>query len=341
MFAIAITIAIVTFIIMASSLGMLKSLPCPAGKSCTAFQCLFKHEEDAQASPNHDTDAGVSEVPLASSTNQDSPRKRQKVVPAHQAGKAPPKAEVATSPPPLKHKDPAMSTQIEVPVMPDAQKSKAPMPAVAAAVPKKIETLNARHLGKAPAKHDMRNKLLKLLHENYVRLNTELKKETKGKGGPESALILSDQELIVKALDEEEHFAVKKLTIYNNAFKNRIMYYKKMKLAQWKEERLASVKKEYGTGEPEPKEAPPKPIETGLTPEQEVDFLHRLSVDLVTLQHFGYIATIPKDEDIEKAKTAVEASGNFEVCDRCTRRFAVFPGRREEDGALASNGPCV
>lgn len=222
--------------------------------------------------------------------------------------------------------------------MPDAQKPETPKPAVAA-VPKKIETLNARHLGKAPAKHDMRNKLLKLLHENYVRLNSELKKETKGKSGPEVALVLSDQELIVKALDEEEHYAVKKLTIYNNAFKNRIMYYKKMKLAQWKEELLNSVKKEYGTGE-ESKEAP-KPIETGLTPEQEVDFLHRLSVDLVTLQHFGYIATVPKDDDIEKAKKAVEASGNFEVCDRCTRRFAVFPGRREEDGALASNGPCV
>ncbi|KAK8049416.1 hypothetical protein PG994_011146 [Apiospora phragmitis] len=336
MFAIiAITIAIVTLVtlvIMASSLGMLKSLPCPAGKSCTAFQCLFKHEDDAQAKPIHDNtipaDTGASEVSLATSTNQESPRKRLKV--ASQAEKAAtpektPKPQVQASPPPLKHK--AL----------DTQKTKDSKPAIAA-VPKKTETLNARHLGKAPAKHDMRNKLLKLLHENYARLNTELKKETKGQG-PEAALILSDQELIVKALDEEEHYAVKKLTIYNNAFKNRIMHYKKMKLAQWKEERLASIKKEYGTGE-EPK-PPPKPIETGLTPEQEVDFLHRLSIDLVTLQHFGYIATVPTDGDIEKAKKAVEASGNFEVCDRCARRFAVFPGRREEDGALASNGPCV
>ncbi|KAK7908182.1 hypothetical protein PG985_015485 [Apiospora marii] len=327
---------------MASSLGMLKSLPCPAGKSCTAFQCLFKHEEDAEAKPSHDNAAGAPEVPLTASTNQDTPRKRQKVVPASQAEKAVATPQVQAVSPPLKHKDPAMATQPEKPspVMPDAQKSKAPKPAVAA-VPKKIETLNARHLGKAPAKHDMRNKLLKLLHESYVRLNTELKKETKGKDGPEAALVLSDQELIVKALDEEEHYAVKKLTIYNNAFKNRIMYYKKMKLAQWEEERLESIKKEYGTGEESKEAAKPKPIETGLTPEQEVDFLHRLSVDLVTLQHFGYIATVPKDEDIEKAKKAVEASGNFEVCDRCTRRFAVFPGRREEDGALASNGPCV
>ncbi|KAK8089225.1 hypothetical protein PG997_004186 [Apiospora hydei] len=338
---------------MASSLGMLKSLPCPAGKSCTAFQCLFKHEDDPHAKTDDDdgtttTDTGASDVPLAPSTNQEAPRKRQKVV--SQAGKATdtpekvPEPQVQAISPPLKHKKgPAMSTSARPekpsPVMPAIEKTKAkdPKPAIAA-VPKKTETLNARHLGKAPAKHDMRNKLLKLLHEHYVRLNTELKKETKGQG-PEAALILTDQELIVKALDEEEHYAVKKLTIYNNAIKNRIMHYKKMKLAQWKEERLASIKKEYGTGE-EPKQAP-KPIETGLTPEQEVDFLHRLSIDLVTLQHFGYIATVPKDEDIEKAKKAVEASGNFEVCDRCTRRFAVFPGRREEDGALASNGPCV
>ncbi|KAK6841789.1 hypothetical protein PG990_006219 [Apiospora arundinis] len=336
---------------MASSLGMLKSLPCPKGKDCTAFQCLFKHpEENTQATPHQDTgtattSAGASETPLATSTNQDSPRKRQRVTsPGAETTTARSTSEKASIPPvqaispsPLKHKGSATSTQPRKPSPPThATKSAPPKPANTA--PKKVETLNARHLGKAPAKHDMRNKLLKVLHEQYVRLNSQLKKETKGQG-PEAALVLSDQELIVKALDEEEHYAVKKLTIYNNAFKNRIMHYKKMNLIQWKEERLASVKKEYGTGE-EPKQGP-KPIETGLTPEQEVGFLPRLRFDLETLQHFGYVANVPKDEDIEKAKKAVADSGNFEVCDRCTRRFAVFPGRREEDGALASNGPCV
>ncbi|KAK8115167.1 REX3-RNA exonuclease member of the family of 3'-5' exonuclease [Apiospora kogelbergensis] len=336
---------------MASSLGMLKSLPCPAGKGCTAFQCLFKHPEDeTQAAPHQDTvtattGADASEVPLATSTNQDSPRKRQRVAspgvrkasarPAVEKAPTPPVQ--AISPPPLKHKGSATPTQSGKP-SPTTQQTKSAQAKPAAAVPKKIETLNARHLGKAPAKHDMRNKLLKVLHESYVRLNSQLKKETKGQG-PEAALVLSDQELIVKALDEEEHHAVKKFTIYNNAFKNRITHYKKMDLAHWKEERLASVKKEYGTGE-EPKQGP-KPIETGLTPEQEVAFLPRLRVDLETLQHFGYIATVPKEGDIEKAEKAVAFSGNFETCDRCTRRFAVFPGRREEDGALASNGPCV
>ncbi|KAK8124522.1 uncharacterized protein PG998_000281 [Apiospora kogelbergensis] len=268
---------------MASSLGMLKSLPCPAGKGCTAFQCLFKHPEDeTQAAPHQDTvtattGADASEVPLATSTNQDSPRKRQRVAspgvrkasarPAVEKAPTPPVQ--AISPPPLKHKGSATPTQSGKP-SPTTQQTKSAQAKPAAAVPKKIETLNARHLGKAPAKHDMRNKLLKVLHESYVRLNSQLKKETKGQG-PEAALVLSDQELIVKALDEEEHHAVKKFTIYNNAFKNRITHYKKMDLAHWKEERLASVKKEYGTGE-EPKQGP-KPIETGLTPEQEVAFL--------------------------------------------------------------------
>lgn len=330
---------------MAASLGMLKHLPCPAGNSCNAFQCLFKHAGDEGPS-----DASVTTEPpptttsATSSPDQGAPRKRLKLAPNASVAKP-------ASPALSKQKDPLKRPSGSAPnakpasAQPQTKSgasgapsgAAAPAKAVKKAAPKKIETLNPRHIGRAPASHDFRNKLVKALHEQYTRLNTELRKETKG---VETALVMSDQELIVKTLDDEQETATRDATIYPNVIKNRIMRYKRMKVEQWKEERIAAVKKDYGNGE-EPQEAPPKPIETGLTPAQEVEFLKRLTVDLKSIEQYGYIATIPSEDDIRKAREAVVASGNFEVCDRCTQRFAVFPGRREEDGALASNGSCT
>ncbi|KAI2779780.1 hypothetical protein F4815DRAFT_472166 [Daldinia loculata] len=213
-------------------------------------------------------------------------------------------------------------------------KSSKPVPK---ATPKKLEALNPRLLKSSPAKHDTRLKLVKALHEQYVRLNTGLKKDT-DKGA--SKLVLSDQELIVKTLDDEQEIAIKRFQIYANAIRNKIMAYKRMTVVQWKEERLLATKDDNAQNEGNAPAAP-EPIVTGLTPSQEVDFLHRLVWPLDGLEKYGYVASIPSAEDIEKAKESVEASGNVEVCDRCTRRFQVFPGRRGEDGALTSNGSCT
>ncbi|KAI1662584.1 hypothetical protein F4813DRAFT_341163 [Daldinia decipiens] len=205
------------------------------------------------------------------------------------------------------------------------------------ATTKKPEALNPRLLKSSPAKHDTRLKLVKALHEQYVRLNTELKKDA-DKGA--SKLVLSDQELIVKTLDDEQEMAIKRFQIYANAIRNKIMAYKRMTVVQWKEERMSATKDDNVQNEGNAPAAP-EPIITGLTPTQEVDFLHRLVWPLDGLEKYGYVASIPSAEDIEKAKESVEASGNVEVCDRCTRRFQVFPGRRGEDGALTSNGSCT
>lgn len=202
--------------------------------------------------------------------------------------------------------------------------------------PTKPETLNPRNLAKAPAPHNIRLQLVKLLHAQYERLNNELKKKATD---DESPLIMSQQQLIIKALDEEERAAINKPSIHGNVVKNTIMRYKKMSLEQWKQERAETVEKAQG-GNSAPKEAP-KTIDTGLTPIQEVSLLPRLSSPLTGLEQYGYVSTVPREEDVEKARHAVEASGNIELCDRCTRRFTVFPGRREEDGALASGGPCI
>ncbi|KAI1380787.1 hypothetical protein F4677DRAFT_404632 [Hypoxylon crocopeplum] len=206
------------------------------------------------------------------------------------------------------------------------------------ATPKKPETLNPRLLKSSPAQHDTRLKLVKALYEQYARLNSALKKEASNEESKK--LVLSDQELIVKTLDDEQEIATKRFQIYGNVIRNRIMACKKMDVAKWKEERIQATK---GSGSQNASKASSayEPIVTGLTPAQEVDFLHRLVWPFNGLSEFGYVSSIPSDDNIQKARESVEASGNVEVCDRCTRRFQVFPGRREEDGALASNGTCT
>ncbi|CAJ2502739.1 Uu.00g101330.m01.CDS01 [Anthostomella pinea] len=356
---------------MASSLAALKSLPCPAGEQCTAFQCLFKHQRDQDDTT---TSAKTTEQPSAkihslslSPADQDMPRKRIKVssaassssttpqIPSGQWQQSipsnprsmPPKKPAGekkpVSPPPLRRqlsaKKPGQpelmpstaQESVSIPASPSTTKQiPTPKP-----TPKKTETLNPRLLKKSPAGHEIRVRLVKALHEQYARLNAELKKVATDE---EKKLVLSDQEVITKTLDDEQDIAIKKPVIYGNSIKNRIMTYKRMSVAQWKDERAKAIGDSQGT---KPESAAPEPIVTGLTPAQEVDFLHRLVWPLEGLERYGYVSAPPAEEDIKASRDAVKASGNTEVCDRCTRRFQVFPGRREEDGALASNGTCT
>ncbi|KAK6217626.1 alpha,alpha-trehalase nth1 [Pestalotiopsis sp. IQ-011] len=373
---------------MAASLGILKSLPCPAGDSCTAFQCLFKHPKDPAAvadeavNPAQPTDGNSTSSVIL----EEGPRKRVKLSTTSSADDEPtlPKSGGSTtaksrasddkpvvtatnlstrpiSPPPV-WRSPLRATPVpevkaasakvaaknETSISPrtaansgGTSSQKAPTTAATRVPAKKTgptkpETLNPRHLAKAPAPHGIRLQLVKLLHAQYERLNNELKKAATS---DESPLIMSQQQLIIQALDEEERVAINKPTIHGNVVKNTIMRYKKMSLDQWKKERVEAVEKASGVISP-PKEAA-KTIDTGLTPIQEVNLLPRISSALTGLEQYGYVSTVPKEADVEKARQAVAASGNIEVCDRCTRRFTVFPGRREEDGALASGGPCI
>jgi hypothetical protein len=211
--------------------------------------------------------------------------------------------------------------------------------------PRKSETLNPRHLKTAaPAAHDFRYKALKLLHDQFQRLNNELKKDA---NEDEKKLVLSAQELIWLALDEEQRMATEKPSIYQNVIKNRIMTYKRMTSGQWRDERVAELRKKSALSTPgsrTPRKSvlgPPKVVQTGLTPQQEVEFLVHLRTPIESLSKWGYVPVPPSEEEIAKAREGEEASLGWEVCDRCTTRFQVFPGRREEDGALTSGGKCV
>ncbi|KAJ8126624.1 hypothetical protein O1611_g7014 [Lasiodiplodia mahajangana] len=200
------------------------------------------------------------------------------------------------------------------------------------------ESLNPRLLKKAPASHPTRVALVKALHKEYQRLNDELKKTARGL---EKKWLLSSQELIVKTLDEEQEIATKKTSIYNTSIRNKILMYKKMSLSEWKDERSKVVQSTSPNSIKSTSKTAEASIETGLTLPQEVEFLHRLVYNFEPLAAYGYVSVIPSQEDIKTAEAAISACGNTETCDRCTRRFQVFPGRRETDGALSSNGPCV
>lgn len=209
----------------------------------------------------------------------------------------------------------------------------------------KKESLNPRSLKvPAPAKHDFRFRLVKALHEHLLRLNTELAKDA---NDAEKSLVLNDQELITKALDIEEE-ATSQSSIYSNLVKNSILKYKKMSVIQWKEERAKESEKtkavEASCSLPTPLFKPtesPKPIETGLSINEELALLPRLYTSTSGLSKHGYVVDVPTNKEIETAKTGIEAAKGWEVCDRCKSRFQVFPERREEDGALASQGVCT
>ncbi|KAI0102010.1 hypothetical protein GGR51DRAFT_300353 [Nemania sp. FL0031] len=218
-----------------------------------------------------------------------------------------------------------------------------PQSAASSAQPKKPssrepESLNPRLLKKAPASHPTRVALVKALHKEYQRLNDELKKTARG---IEKKWLLSSQDLIVRTLDEEQEIATKKTSIYNTSIRNKILMYKKMSLSEWKDERSKAVQSTTANSINPASTTTEVSIETGLTLSQEVEFLRRLVYNLEPLAPHGYVSAIPSPEDIEASKAAISACGNTETCDRCTRRFQVFPGRRETDGALSSNGPCV
>ncbi|KAL2152675.1 hypothetical protein VTH82DRAFT_5859 [Thermothelomyces myriococcoides] len=336
-----------------------KLIPCPAGDGCTKANCPWQHPRD-QSTPTKQANGG--------SQDEDGPRKRRKVSPEPESTPDQPStAKRPVSPPPLKRKQPEQLGQPAAGATPaksspnsapststskESEQSAAPRKVLPQqATPQKTESrkpesLNPRHLKTAaPAPHDFRYKVLKLLHEQFQRLNDELKKDAKE---DEKKLVLSAQELIWLALDEEQKIATEKPSIYQNVIKNRIMTYKKMTVGQWKDERAAERKKREAAATPKsntPRKAallgPPKVINTGLTPEQEVKFLVYLQTPIDKLAQWGYVPSAPTEEEINKAREGEEASLGYEVCDRCRTRFQVFPGRREEDGALTSGGKCV
>ncbi|KAK1633890.1 exonuclease [Colletotrichum phormii] len=356
----------------------LKHIPCPKGEQCTAFMCLFQHKADrdkmaAPSAPALNASGTSAERSTDTTTDatRDGPRKRLKVAqdvrnPADSTRAPTPvkttsKQDVTAprpddtlspvarpiSPPPLKRPSSSSSTAdspattASSTTNPTSLQKDTPSTPSKTEPPKtirKAEALNPRLLKSSPAKFEIRFKLVQLLHEQYVRLNNELEKTAKD--AEEKQLVLKDQDLIWRVLDEEESTAIEKGAIYSNVIKNKIMQYKKMTLLQWKEERVVQRRQTTPKGPHNKAAVPPKKIVTGLNSAQEVQLVRQLITPIDGLAVHGYVSSVPAEADIQKAREGLDAAKGWEKCDRCDKRFQMFPGRREEDGALASGGSC-
>ena len=362
---------------MFTSKGLFSEVACPYQSTCRLPKCLFWHPDSSgQRTPDvknsgeldlyEDLDRSVKRQKLESEGPQSSPAERTmfrdeaeavEVKAKVSANEARPtrviESDRSISPPTLKRKSqlstaqngdntslkPLGAARISVPAIPAVEVD--PLQKVAL----KQESLHPRALkGPAPNTYAIRYKLIQLLHEQFASLNSELKSDANDE---EENLVLSDQDLIKKALDLEED-AAGTPSIYSNIVKGKIGIYKKMTVPQWKEERARDIlalsaaknRESSDTAVAKP-ERLPKVVETGLTPEEELELLPRLFSPLTGLEMYGYVTAVPTEMDIETAQKGIEAAKGWEVCDRCKSRFQVFPGRREEDGALASGGACT
>ena len=197
------------------------------------------------------------------------------------------------------------------------------------------ETLNPRMIPNPPASHTTRFKLLSLLHQYITKLNDQAKLSNDSSS---PSIIMSSQQVIVMCLDLEEHAARHNPTVYENVFKQSIMKYKRMTPEEWQMERYTRNPRPNAIPIVNP--TPPPRIDTGLSPKDELAFLHRLRADQTSLSAFGYVTSPPTQEETDAAVRGVEAAHNWEVCERCETRFQVFPGRRAEDGLPTTGGKC-
>ncbi|KAM5475072.1 RNA exonuclease 3 [Microsporum audouinii] len=359
---------------MFSSLGLFNAVLCPQNGYCNVINCIFAHKEvNNIANPTPVANSKKAINPHSEAVSKqyiDEPhRKRQRL---HDNGGADmeltshsiPKPDTATakcdsttvtyefspsrnkacnldslrkcvSPPPIRRtttSPPAAyvleKTQDRIPPESPGYLSKRQI---------KKETLNPRHVFKPPATHAIRMSILIKLHSAMVRLNNELKNSV---DPSKKCMVLSADELISMALDEEEKIAKESPAVYSNVIKLRIVKLTKMKPQEWEEAVLAFIRPEGLSEAIKPPTTPSQPILTDLTVEEERTVLSTLYASPDALKELEYVISPPSIDDIACAKRGVEASQGWEKCDRCNSRFQVFPGRRS-DGILTLSGPCV
>lgn len=201
----------------------------------------------------------------------------------------------------------------------------------------KKESLNPRHLSKPPASHAVRRSILLKLHETMTRLNDLIRADT---DSSKRALVLSDDELVSRALDTEEKVAKENATVYSNVIKLRITKLKKMTQRDWEQDVFSYLQPKGMVEASKNKADPEAKISTGLSSKEEITVLSRLTAPREGIEKLGVVTSVPTEEDVRQAKSGADAAQGWEKCDRCSGRFQVFPGRRE-DGILASGGECT
>ncbi|KAI7084635.1 hypothetical protein KC356_g6559 [Hortaea werneckii] len=364
-----------------STTTLFKGIPCPEGEKCRLTNCIFAHDlrkrDEAQPdAPTLAREEQTQKTAAASDEQNEPPSKRRRVTydkpeeePPSRAdqirdqlaeiksykpsvasrdaekssngAKASPASLTRAVSPPAKTNEtagkPASANSVVNKPAPNDASSVRPKP-----MPQKV-SLNPRLIANDPVGHASRTRYLKLLHEMVANLNKGLHDRAKSVQFKD-AFLLSENEVVLLAVEEEEKIATVNGKVYANVIKNRIGAYKKMTNDSWIEhlKSLPLVQSKLGTrqkqGPGQPDRA--KPVETGLTPEEELAILPHLVVkDQTPLAQFDYVPTPPTAEQAAEAAAAVEASKNYEVCERCSARFQIFPHRNDE-GQVTTNGPC-
>lgn len=363
---------------MFSSLSLFKQVECPEPSHCSLPSCLFSHHHASssrKATVGSDSVADTNTI-YGSLHPSDGPRKRRKVsglddasnlvVPAqprspqsvalpqslsaakaeeghlHSCVNTPPDAASRSiSPPPLRGFKGGVGHEASKKAI-NGLKQNVSAPADTAsptilATSMPVDSLNPRMIANPPAPHTTRLRLITMMHEQMVRLNELVKKSD---DTSTATLELSTQELIRTVLNEEEKAAKKNPSVYANVLKLRIVALKRMELSSWKDERLRVIETGLAIGLP-PKSVESKPLDTGLSPDEEIAFLSELAAKQAGLAKYGYVTSQLSEAQIRVARNGLESSKSWESCDRCRTRFQVFPGRRAEDGALTTGGTCL
>ena len=356
---------------MFNSLGLFGAIPCPEGAQCALLNCIFAHPDKATV-PLAMPPAEIPQLthPKSSSSSNNQPplkRKRREadnedetrpdtingspdVFPGrskaqklnngrkevHESARKIKSLVKQVSPPPTNNAQTPLKNNEAADSHPDNNKSASKACESGHLRPRQVkkESLNPRLLSKPPASHTTRMAILTKLHETMTQLNDLVRK-----AGDKKALILSKDEVVCMALDEEEKVAKESPSVYSNIVKQRIVKLKKMSTKEWSDE----VMKFFwpnGVPTPEQTKAPESKVMTGLAPEEETTLLSKLISPISGLQGLGVVTTPPTSEEIDAAKAGAEAAQGWEKCDRCNGRFQVYPGRRE-DGLLAGGGACT
>ncbi|KAJ5887902.1 hypothetical protein N7495_007943 [Penicillium taxi] len=307
--------------------GLFEQVPCPQSTQCSLLTCVFSHKDNSLPMALKRASTSVEKPNNAI----EQPPKRQKVPNSIWPEVKPPSSN--TTPSTTKSKAPASNpTKIDTVASPDVDDSLKHPPRKA---PK--ENLNPRMIPKSPAPHSVRTTILNKVHWAMSTMNEKLKKD---KNNTNKSLILSENELVIMALDEEERAA--KQSLYSNIIRSRVLKLTRMNLKEWAEEVMDHLYKRYYKTKPiqsKINEAP-KPIETGLSKSEEIALVKMLITPLAGLEEFGYNTKAPSAAEVETAKETIAYCKGWEKCDRCGGRFQVFPGRRE-DGALTGGGLCT
>lgn len=201
----------------------------------------------------------------------------------------------------------------------------------------KVEQLNPRKVQRDPVLFAVRVNCLTKLHKQIEAANKKFSQLP----ASTNPIVLSEQELIKQALDDEEAAANANSSSdgYKHAILGRLNFFKSMAPPRWNVWVNEEVRKSPSAEQQTTKATNTNKVDTGLlNPNQEVAIVRNLRSGLKPGEKYGYVLKRPTEEEIAVARKSL-TPGKSEQCDRCGTHFQVFPGRNAE-GKFTSKSPC-